>query len=166
MHCRLPRFASFPDLFVKGTLDDFLKMFFFWSKKIFSVFSKFNDRAGKFTTFGVVDQSVQLVSPHFLGFPNVSSFTFFWVKCQTWGWDVLLVFIVIAWKVLTWKSRKKCWNRLDFACWLHRCYIGLVGGWDILGVNPPSLVCARELGWAGSHYRPPQPPPPSTQQPF
>ena len=66
-------------------------MFFFWSKKIFSVFSKFNDRAGKFTTFGVVDQSVQLVSPHFLGFPNVSSFTFFWVKCQTWGWDVLLV---------------------------------------------------------------------------
>ena len=76
MHCRLPRFASFPDLFVKGTLDDFLKMFFFWSKKIFSVFSKFNDRAGKFTTFGVVDQSVQLVSPHFLGLPNTSSFTF------------------------------------------------------------------------------------------
>ena len=48
---------------------------FFRSKKIFSVFSKFNDMAGKFTTFGVVDQSVQLVSPHFLGLPNTSSFT-------------------------------------------------------------------------------------------
>ena len=75
-----------------------------------------------------------------------------------WGCDVLLVFIVIAWKVLTWKSRKKRWNWLGIASWLHRCYIGLVGRWDILGVNPPPLVCARELGWAGSHYRLPSSP--------
>ena len=52
------------------------KCFFFGPKRFFSVFSKFNDMAGKFTTFGVVDQSVQLVSPHFLGLPNTSSFTF------------------------------------------------------------------------------------------